>query len=164
MTEDQAQKWQAHMDQAYDKWEEGDSYVQFLSSLPTIEQYAVVLGNLNYQVGNGGIAQWTDDGYAIDSTETLLEALATIGTPRCLELRDKVEEFTSQYIDFTKKRSDFGSYWLDHGNRNDDEDNYEDDTPHEACDAFDDFMYDDTFHKELVAEIEAFFTNPSVSL
>jgi len=56
------------MDQAYAKWKsEGGikemGYNEFVDSLPKNEQYAVLLGNLNYQVCNGGWIQWCDNGY-----------------------------------------------------------------------------------------------------
>lgn len=55
------------MDKAYNRWADGEfkslSLKDFFEKLPVLEQTAVALGNLNYQVGNGGFYQWEDNGY-----------------------------------------------------------------------------------------------------
>lgn len=69
--------WQGLMDSAYGKWNDetgvlkGASYETFLASLPTKERQAVLLGNLNYQVGNGGFHQWVANGYALKGQEVI---------------------------------------------------------------------------------------------
>lgn len=52
--------WQGLMDQAYAKWQADGkkwSYRQFLANLDAVERKAVILGNFNYQVCNGGLQQ-----------------------------------------------------------------------------------------------------------
>ena len=55
------------MDEAYEEWqkhaETWDKDV-FFDHLDFIHRVAVALGNLNYQVRNGGFAQWHDNGYS----------------------------------------------------------------------------------------------------
>jgi len=60
------------MDEAYDFWKSKKgrcSYSQFLDEIhekfSPAHYNAVILGNLNYQVENGGFAQWFDNGYSI---------------------------------------------------------------------------------------------------
>jgi hypothetical protein len=54
---------QAVMNGAYEKWQNGWSYENFLDHLTYLERCVVVTGNLNYQVENGGFAQWYDNNY-----------------------------------------------------------------------------------------------------
>ena len=51
------------MNTAYSKYPKNVSHFEFLLSLTPIERTAVVLGNLNYQVENGGFSQWSFNGY-----------------------------------------------------------------------------------------------------
>jgi hypothetical protein len=73
--------WQGLMDSAYDKWEKGMNKADFLESLDSPEAEAVVLGNLNYQVQNGGFYQWIDNGYAELSASDVLFVLKRMKTP-----------------------------------------------------------------------------------
>lgn len=52
------------MDKAYNKFQDGWSLREFYINIDGLERRAVALGNLNYQVGNGGFTQWMDNGYA----------------------------------------------------------------------------------------------------
>ena len=58
---------QTLMDQSYAKWDDNTAtYNDFIASLPKNERYAVLLGNMNYQVCNGGWIQWCDNGYCTE--------------------------------------------------------------------------------------------------
>ncbi len=46
-------------------------YVDFLRELGPRERFAVLIGNLNYQVTNGGWSQWVGNGYARAHREVL---------------------------------------------------------------------------------------------
>ena len=59
------------MDKSYNKFKNDWSKSQFYFNLKPLEKRAVALGNLNYQVGNGGFTQWIDNGYAEISMPTL---------------------------------------------------------------------------------------------
>jgi hypothetical protein len=56
--------WQAIMNLAYESWEDGLSMKDWFEALSEIEKQAVSVGKMNYQVENGGFAQWIDNGYA----------------------------------------------------------------------------------------------------
>lgn len=53
--------------QLHNKW----SLKDFYFNLEPLTKKAVALGNLNYQVRNGGFRQWIDNGYAIASKDTI---------------------------------------------------------------------------------------------
>jgi hypothetical protein len=103
------------MDVAYDKWQEtkGWSYRQFLSSLDARERKAVVRGNFNSQVLNGGLCQWVENGYASGSGRELLDLLADIGTPLARRVRGIVVSVLV-HVDLTvEKGGCFDNYWVD---------------------------------------------------
>lgn len=54
------------MDNAYDTWNSNISRDQFLNNLTYYEKVAVIFGNLNYQVENGGFSQWYENDYYDD--------------------------------------------------------------------------------------------------
>lgn len=68
---------QEMMDAAYARWQKGGdledkSYAKFTDALDLLHEKAVIIGNLNQQVENGGFAQWVDNGYCKDSGRTIL--------------------------------------------------------------------------------------------
>lgn len=86
-------KHQELMDSAYDKWQKewkGIGYVEFISNLNETERDAVVLGNLNYQVHNGGWKQWVDNGYCY-TLNMAQEALEKVGTDNAKEVSKMLE-------------------------------------------------------------------------
>lgn len=64
------------MESAYEKWQseigETWSYYDFLMNLSPVERRCVIMGNLNYQVTNGGFAQWVGNGYFSPKTQDLI--------------------------------------------------------------------------------------------
>ena len=88
-------KHQELMDKAYSRWQKGGdlhntSRIEFLDKLTDPERMAVVLGNLNYQVENGGWNQWVDNGYCT-SIVHLKDALEKVGTPTAKKVLTMVE-------------------------------------------------------------------------
>jgi hypothetical protein len=67
------------MDAAYATWQDGKSYDDFVFDLPANQRMAVLLGNLNYQVENGGFRQWVDNGYGAHAMD-VRRVLDRIGT------------------------------------------------------------------------------------
>lgn len=68
------------MDEAYELWRgenEDLNYKKFLNlvkeKLGETHFFAVITGNMNYQVENGGFTQWFDNGYAEDTIEELIK-------------------------------------------------------------------------------------------
>lgn len=82
------------MDSAYDKWAKGMSMEDFYFSLPVIERKAIVLGNFNYQVENGGFSQWNINRYMslhISELKQILMEMNTIISVSVLELVKQYE-------------------------------------------------------------------------
>ena len=53
------------MKKAYDTWQKNNwSPSEFIENIDSPEKFAVILGNLNYQVENGGFSQWKFNGYS----------------------------------------------------------------------------------------------------
>ena len=150
-------KWQAIMDAAYDKWNDAWSYERFLEEITGTERQAVLIGNLNYQVDNGGIQQYVDNGYATQYHSTV-EILRSIGTEITRTVANKLEAFCDAYVnpDVTTKRGAFGDYWNEEAQL---EDGDTDPIYEHDGDAFDDHFYavSDAFD----AEIEAYFASKS---
>lgn len=63
------------MTNAYDNWGKNTSREEFLSDLTPYEKLAVIFGNFNYQVQNGGFFQWVFNNYDsdIDDLEEFIE-------------------------------------------------------------------------------------------
>lgn len=63
------------MTNAYDNWGKNTSREEFLSDLAPYEKLAVIFGNFNYQVQNGGFFQWVFNNYDsdIDDLEEFIE-------------------------------------------------------------------------------------------
>ncbi len=89
-------KHQTLMTRAYKKWANGMTYLDFLQALNVTERRAVTLGNLNYQVGNGGFLQWADNRY-IQGLEHLREALTAVGTPAAVKVLAIVNQAAETY-------------------------------------------------------------------
>lgn len=61
------------MDEAYDKWRNNKNwdYNDFVSELSIKHALAVLTGDLNYQVKNGGFSQWYFNDYASEAQRLL---------------------------------------------------------------------------------------------
>jgi hypothetical protein len=87
---------QALMDEVYNEWQKeenkGKGKWDILDGFSEAHQIAVVCGNFNYQVENGGIEQWIDNGYFHEDAEKLIEHLE-IGAKsdeRCQTILDSI--------------------------------------------------------------------------
>lgn len=116
-TVDGDSRWQQLMNEAYDKWQKNSkagvveswTYAQFLRQLSVAERRAVILGNLNYQVENGGFSQWVDNGYASDSGVELLEILPEMG-----EASEKVGALVQsvlEHVDMGAPKGSCDDHW-----------------------------------------------------
>jgi hypothetical protein len=67
------------MDEFYSEWQKeenkGKGKWEILDEFSETHKIAVVFGNFNYQVENGGIEQWIYNGYFRDDSEKLIEHL-----------------------------------------------------------------------------------------
>ena len=117
-------EWQALMDVCYARWQEHDEEVMedlkagkitncvardrhwgvkdmLIHACNTeAERAACVFGKLNQQIGNGGVIQWVDNGYAygcIDWLPEYLEATGPVGKKIWEMLRPFLEEFMDEH-------------------------------------------------------------------
>lgn len=149
MSETETTVWQSLMDSAYERYRGGKG--DFVASLKGAEMAAVLLGNFNNQVQNGGITQWVSNGYACN-VDKLLGVLIDIGTESALEVMKRVRRFTSLWVKSgLVDRGCMGNYWDFDEN---DEDKWE--TMRIVADEFDEFFYGESFHDQFVADVEAF--------
>jgi hypothetical protein len=76
---DFADKVQALIDEVYNEWQKdankGKHKRDILGGFSEAHQIAVLFGNFNYQVENGGIEQWVYNGYFHDDAEKLIDYL-----------------------------------------------------------------------------------------
>lgn len=84
---------QALMNTAYEFWQsqKGMSKKDFWNSLDSKPRAAVAIGNLNYQVCNGGFSQWHYNGYS-ESFDTINYVCYQVGTKNSLAVLKIVEE------------------------------------------------------------------------
>src|SRR6476620_5098870 len=82
------------METAYARWEANEAWNtnEFWEQLSEAESVAVFVGNLNYQVCNGGFGQW-DGNYYSKGANQLQDILVRIGTPAALTTQRLVESF-----------------------------------------------------------------------
>lgn len=145
---------QALMNSAYDKYKDM-SYDEFLMCLDAKERHAVLLGNMNYQIQNGGVRQWVDNGYACHAEDVLI-VLKMMGTPRATEWRSKLKEFVEEHVDTSVRKSGFGhDYWLSDSpySFSNSDDDYDDED--ECCDEDEltTFYYSEPFAAEFMQEM-----------
>lgn len=113
------EKIQALMDEIYTEWQKeenkGKGKWDVLNGFSAAHQIAVVLGNFNYQVENGGLEQWIYNGYFHDDAEKLIEYLE-IGTRldvRCQTILDNIYKL-DQYAQETDCDR-YGSFYDEDG-------------------------------------------------
>lgn len=153
---------QGLMNDAYERWQEPDnkwSREEFMGQCSDLERKAVLLGNLNYQVCNGGFCQWVDNGYGLEWQE-VVEVLKEIGTENALKTINLIERF-AEYINLAEDNHGFGDYWAEETDEfgfsyDDDFEEYESEGPYIARDCDNEF-YD--FNETLCEEIEEFLAN-----
>lgn len=87
-----SEKHQALMDKAYESWTDEMSMQQFWDSLSPNMREAVLIGNLNYQVENGGFMQWFGNGYGtVENGLEIVMVMCRLETPACLKVAELVE-------------------------------------------------------------------------
>lgn len=102
-------KHQLLMNSAYDKWNKNKdwTYEVFLKHLGPVEYEAVILGNLNYQVENGGFIQWADNEYCNNDSCAGLERIFTrLNTPssmKMLSILKKAYNIIESYNEITEE-------------------------------------------------------------
>lgn len=88
------------MNEAYDEWQKHKEWskTDFMDSLDDIHREAVALGNMNYQVQNGGWEQWHDNGYSFqfDLVDDVLEKIGTRTSTEARRILGQVMEIIEQ--------------------------------------------------------------------
>lgn len=108
-------EWQTLMDGPYDRWQQHSEQVRKAGNIDDrtaqkrmwgfgdmlvhgcnteAERIACVLGKLNQQVENGGVIQWVDNRYAMDSIDYLQDYLT-----RCGETGTKIWEMLKPFLE-----------------------------------------------------------------
>lgn len=131
-------EWQALMDVCYDRWQKHDREVREAREKGVIddrtargrmwgvkemligacnteaERAACVFGKLNQQIGNGGVIQWVDNGYAfgcIDYLQEYLEATGPTGKKIWEMLKPFLEDFMDEETGEIKQYEDADEEW-----------------------------------------------------
>ncbi len=115
--------WQDHMNAVYTKWQQNTKlpYETVLMRCNQVEFAAVLLGNFNNQVCNGGFQQWVDNGYATQGRyvlRILKDIIQHPSTPSnkidALESLYKRVQKLLKYVKPGLKNKGFcGDYWKD---------------------------------------------------
>ena len=143
------------MDAAHEKWNDNLNYNQFIDMLPKAEKYAVLFGNMNYQIGNGGWYQWCDNGYCT-RIKALVNALTEMNTDtsnQILKMLDVVKP-TLKYdvLDGSKESRGCCTNYFKEKKRKywDDDDDDDDDDEHPNFESIDTQYYEleDKFMEE----------------
>lgn len=148
------------MDSAYEKFSDNLNTAEWMTLLTEQEKKAVVVGNLNYQVENGGFVQWVDNGYYLDS-EILKKVLTDMDTENSKKILKMVEEVLAETNPNAKRIGFFGSYWLSDVENDDvydeDEDSSFDNMPsHSSFNNLDEEYY--TLNEKFMEEFELFIS------
>ncbi len=94
--------WQYIMDSAYDKWNHDNmNREDFLEQLTDYEKIAVIFGNFNYQVENGGLSQWYFNNYS-DDLNSLREFLKNSDFKKRNEFLSILDNFSNIKDDIEK--------------------------------------------------------------
>lgn len=147
--------WQSLMDSAYNEWQSKKiPRKNWLNSIDELHKEAVLLGNLNYQVCNGGFYQWVSNGYGLEVNE-VMSLLNTIynehGIDLCRQVYDMVNEI-EPFIDTDKECEGCSGYYLvgDYDDNDDTEEEFGN-----ICDIMDDKFYE--INERFEEVIEAYF-------
>lgn len=99
----------------------GPNQSEIAAVMPPKVNAAVILGNMHYQIGNGGWSQYDGNGYSdsVDAARALYEGAANVG----IENADKVVKLIDE---FKKRRSDGEpSFGIDYDSDDDTDDNFD---------------------------------------
>lgn len=101
--------WQKLVTDAYKTWSQDKSYEDFLDGLDQLSRDAVLLGNMNSQVQNGGFHQWVENGYATHIHE-VVEALEKLEGSAPLRVKKMLEKVEPYLNDCRENRGCMGNY------------------------------------------------------
>lgn len=91
------------MDEAYKKFKGNMSYNDFIDNLTEKEKLAVLTGNLNYQVGNGGFNQWHLNEYSEKGRELVLVVQSHLKGVASKKVITILDDFSNE-IDYLERQ------------------------------------------------------------
>ena len=102
----------------------GPSQSEIAAVMPAKVNAAVILGNMHYQIGNGGWAQYDGNGYSesVDAARALYEGAAKVG----IENADRVVELIDEFKKRKGESEQPGGYYGDDDDNDGDGDIYDD--------------------------------------
>lgn len=107
--------WEKLNDSAYARWQgeenKAKSYEDVLDECLPEERFAMLLGNLNSQVLNGGFCQWVDNGYAAQA-DTVLRVLARIDTDSTKAVSEMIKRIKLHFKTDVENKGCMNSYWI----------------------------------------------------
>lgn len=114
---DEAYKlWQDHEnDNPSKRWDQEDFYRHVMMDLSGFHALACVLGNLNYQVENGGFVQYLDNGYAEAAEWFMRSAFDNLDTEATKRVSELVGRFYSRlrWYKLLDENDDCSNYFND---------------------------------------------------
>ena len=104
------------MDKAYEKWHENKdwNYYDFISNISEVERIAVLLGNMNYQIENGGLLQFFENGflgYVDDIISYLFEVRDSLVKDEHKDVIDNVVDILETARDIYTKKKELERAW-----------------------------------------------------
>ena len=133
------------MNEAYDLWKSNDNWSkeEFFEQLDRKHRIAVALGNMNYQVENGGFSQWIYNGYAQNHFRFILlllgsksiEALKLSNVKKVYQILIEAERPIKDMIELFGESNRYKSY------EDDEDDEYREKELNEELDEFDTKYY-----------------------
>lgn len=149
------------MNAAYAKWQTEEARKENWTQSELFERcsdeeiWACLLGNFNYQVGNGGVTQYVDNGYGL-LIERLLTVLDRVGHDVAARVKTMLEPLV-EYIDFDVGDRGFSNYWIldnDQPMWDDDDEEEEDNPGQELASDINDRLYLGEYDKCLMVRLE----------
>jgi len=144
----EVEKMQSVIDEAYKKWDDDLEFGQFVATLDAKQRLAVLVGKLNYQVGNGGFLQWHENGYSSEGHNLLVQLSLYKKEPVVAEVMEIVEKALKIIDKYEKEIKEAERGW----DANYDEAEHLAEQRREALDPLDDKYYD--LEDEFLAFIE----------
>lgn len=116
MTDEKCPTIQRYMDEAYARWQSDKNMSEddWRESLSPREAIAVNVGNLNYQVENGGFSQWHYNGYS-ENLPILIKALQTINNYHSINSTRTVLRIVLDAQDVIENHDPKQTDWIEYG-------------------------------------------------
>ena len=93
----------------------GPHQSEIAAVMPPKVNAAVILGNMHYQIGNGGWAQYDDNGYSdsVDAARSLYEGAVNVGIEGADKVLELIDEFKQRKADASRSDGYYGDEYDD---------------------------------------------------